>query len=61
MELREIDDRDKLQFDYAWKSFESHQKQTLKAKFFKHKWWIRGMQLVVALCFSVAVIRAIIG
>jgi hypothetical protein len=29
MELRKIDDRDKLQFDYAWKWFESHQKQRM--------------------------------
>jgi len=29
MELREIDDRAKLQFDYAWKWFESHQKQRM--------------------------------
>jgi len=37
------------------------QKQSLRAKFLKHKWWIRGMQLVVALWFSVIVIKAIIG
>jgi hypothetical protein len=29
MELRKIDDRDKLQFDYAWKWFESHQRQRM--------------------------------
>ena len=29
MELRKVDDRDKLQFDYAWKWFESHQKQRM--------------------------------
>lgn len=29
MELRELDDRVKLQFDYAWKWFESHQKQRM--------------------------------
>lgn len=29
MEMREIDERDKLQFDYAWKWFESHQRQRM--------------------------------
>ena len=29
MELREIDERTKLQFDYAWKWFESHQRQRM--------------------------------
>jgi len=29
MELREVDDRNKLQFDYAWKWFESHQRQRM--------------------------------
>jgi hypothetical protein len=29
MELRKIDDRDKLQFDYALKWFESHQRQRM--------------------------------
>ena len=29
MELREVDERDKLQFDYAWKWFESHQRQRM--------------------------------
>lgn len=29
MEMRKIDDRDKLQFDYAWKWFESHQRQRM--------------------------------
>jgi hypothetical protein len=29
MELREVDERAKLQFDYAWKWFESHQKQRM--------------------------------
>ena len=29
MELRELDDRIKLQFDYAWKWFESHQRQRM--------------------------------
>ena len=29
MELRDINERDKLQFDYAWKWFESHQKQRM--------------------------------
>ena len=29
MEMRKIDERDKLQFDYAWKWFESHQRQRM--------------------------------
>jgi len=29
MELRKVDERDKLQFDYAWKWFESHQRQRM--------------------------------
>lgn len=29
MELREVDERAKLQFDYAWKWFESHQRQRM--------------------------------
>jgi hypothetical protein len=29
MELRKIDERDKMQFDYAWKWFESHQRQRM--------------------------------
>ena len=29
MALREVDERVKLQFDYAWKWFESHQKQRM--------------------------------
>ena len=29
MEMRRIDERDKLQFDYAWKWFESHQRQRM--------------------------------
>ncbi len=29
MGLREVDERTKLQFDYAWKWFESHQKQRM--------------------------------
>jgi len=35
------------------------QKQTLKGKILKHKWWIRGMQLIVALYFLIIVIKAI--
>lgn len=29
MEMRKIEDRDRLQFDYAWKWFESHQRQRM--------------------------------
>ena len=29
MQMRKIDERDKLQFDYAWKWFESHQRQRM--------------------------------
>jgi len=36
------------------------QKQTLKGKILKHKWWIRGMQLIVALYFFLIVIKAIV-
>lgn len=35
------------------------QKQTFRAKLLKHKWWIRGMQLIVALYFLVIVVKAV--
>ncbi|MFH1718082.1 MAG: hypothetical protein ABIF19_12065 [Planctomycetota bacterium] len=36
------------------------QKQTLKAKFLKHKYWIRSMQLIVALYFLFVVVKAVV-
>jgi hypothetical protein len=37
------------------------QKQTYKGKLLKHKWWIRGMQLIVALYFLIVVIKAVVN